>query len=438
MGLLKQLLDGLRGIVAKFPDSREGTGWRKYSMEDVGMAAFSLFFMQSESFLAYQRRLESGHHSSNCQTLFGMSSIPSDNHIRTLLDEVPANQLQPAFDQVFESLDHYKGVRHFQVLGDRTLIALDGTEYFCSQKRGCPCCQTRRRSNGVEERYHSMLGVSMVTPQDNRVLSLFPEFITPQDGHDKQDCEREAVKRWLKTHHHRVAKLKPIYLGDDLFSCQPVIAEITARGADFLIVCKPESHKALYGFVAGAQLPTHQITARQGKKTLIYRYRWMNQVPLRDGKDAMNANWFSIEISNAEGKVTYRNAFVTSLPVSAENVAELARCGRARWKIENGSFNVLKNHGYNLEHNFGHGQKYLAMLFVTLNLLAFNFHVLCELLDELWRDAFKVQGARVRFFQSLRSLVSYLLFPSWQLLLQTLIDSKPPPEVLQANSGKGQ
>ena len=93
-----------------------------------------------------------------------MTAIPTDNHIRAMLDPVPPSCLQPAFDQSLDMLRRHGGLRAFQRLGDRVLIALDGTEYFCSQKLGCPQCLTRRRGNGKTENYHAMLAATVVAP----------------------------------------------------------------------------------------------------------------------------------------------------------------------------------------------------------------------------------------------------------------------------------
>ena len=92
-------------------------------------------------------------------------------------------------------------------------------------------------------------------------------------------------------------------------------------------------------------------------------------MPLRDGRDALTVNWLEIEVRNPAGQVTYRNSFFTDLPVDRDTVAELAACGRARWKIENETFNVLKISRYHLEHSFGHSKQNLPALLVTLNLL---------------------------------------------------------------------
>jgi hypothetical protein len=114
----------------------------------------------------------------------------------------------------------------------------------------------------------------------------------------------------------------------------------------------------------------------------------------RDSDDAMTVNWLEMEIADATGKVTYRNSFVTDLPVDADTVAELVAAGRARWKIENESFNVLKTKGYNLEHNFGHGRENLSAVLATLNLLAFAFHTLAESTEDLWQKAAAIAGTR--------------------------------------------
>jgi hypothetical protein len=173
--ILDRLLTGLHDACAAFPDKRKGAG--DYSMADIGLSAFSLFFMQSESFLSYQRSLEEGRKTSNCHTLFGMAKIPTDNHIRSMLDPVHPSHLQPSFDQAVAMLRTHGGMKEFERLGGRALIALDGTEYFCSYKLGCPQCLTRKRSNGKTEFYHSMLAATLVAPGHNMVVPLMPEFI---------------------------------------------------------------------------------------------------------------------------------------------------------------------------------------------------------------------------------------------------------------------
>ncbi len=130
MEILDRLLRHLHDACSAFPDKRKGEG--EYTMADIGLSAFSLLFMQSESFLSHQRSLEEGRKTSNCHTLFGMTKIPTDNHIRAMLDPVHPSHLQGVFDSAVAASSDNGGLKAFQRLGGRTLIALDGTEYFCS------------------------------------------------------------------------------------------------------------------------------------------------------------------------------------------------------------------------------------------------------------------------------------------------------------------
>src|SRR3977135_2771515 len=233
-----------------------------------------------------------------------------------------------------------------------------------------------------------------------------PEFIAPQDGAEKQDCERNAVKRWFGKHHARLAPLRPVYLGDDLFACQPVAKMVTDDGGDFVFTCKQSSHKALYDFIAGAEPERHEEKVRKRKTRETFRYRWIEAVPLRDGKDAMLVNWVGFEIVDAKGRVKYSMAWVTSLAVTKYNVAEIAACGRGRGKMAHESFNVMKNHGYELEHNYGHGETFLAMTLATLNLLAFAWHTALELLEPSWQTAREAATKPTSFFAHLALLTA--------------------------------
>lgn len=334
-----------------------------------------------------------------------------------------------AFDRLFlEAIETDGVLAPFRRLGGRVLIALDGTEHFCSRKIHCRRCSTRRCADGGTEYFHAFLGASIVAPGHKHVLPLPPQFILPQDGAEKQDCERGAAKRWLTMHGASLAHLRPVYLGDDLFACQPIAEAIQRAGGNFILTCKPSSHRTVSEYLHGVDLEEHRETVvKHGKRTTAI-HRWLSGVPLRDTKDALGVNWFSVEIRNAQGKRTYHNSFVTDLAVSADTVAELAACSRARWKIENETFNVLKTNGYNLEHNFGHGNKTLASVLVTLNLLAFAFHTVVQLTLLAWHAAVAARGARYRFFEHLRTITTYVVFESWPQLLGSITDAaiRPP------------
>jgi hypothetical protein len=430
MELLPSLLAGLRAVCATFPDHRKGRGGN-IAVADFGLSAFALFFMQSASFLAFQRALEKGRQRSNCETLFGIGKIPSDNYIRDMLDAADPALLQPCFARMEQLLATAPLRQAFARLDDRVLVAWDGTEYFCSQKLGCPHCLRRNRANGKVESYHTLLAATAVAPGHAKVVPLFPEFIAPQDGAEKQDCERNAAKRWHAKHAGRLRPLRPVYLGDDLFACDPIVKMLADAGDDFIFTCKETSHKALYDFIAGAEPERHIETIRKGKTVETRRYRWIIDVPLRDGKDAALVNWIALDIFDRHGRVKYSIAWVTSLPVTKANVAAIAAAGRARWKIENETFNVMKNHGYELEHNFGHGETFLAMTLAALNLLAFAWHSALDILAPPWQAARAAVAKRQSFFAHLLTLTAYVVFPSWPALLEALASFTIPPELLQ-------
>jgi hypothetical protein len=423
---LESLIAGLKAVCAGLPDRRKGPrGDGQYTMADIGLSAFSVFFMGSPSFLGHQRALEEGHGRSNCQTLFGMTAIPTDPYIRLMLDGAPPAAFDPLF---FETIAIEGVLDPFRRLGGRTLIALDGTEYFCSRKIHCARCSTRKRSDGGTEYFHAFLGASIVAPGHQQVLPLPPEFIAPQDGAEKQDCERNAAKRWLARHGSAVTPYRPVFLGDDLFACQPIAVAVRQAGGNFIFTCKPASHPTIAGYLDGAELEEHRTTVVvRGKRTTTV-YRWLSAVPMRDTRDALNVNWFSVEIRNNKGKRTYYNSFVTDLPVAAASVADLAACGRSRWKIENETFNVLKTNGYNLEHNFGHGKETLASVLVVLNLLAFAFHTAARLAVLAWREAVVARRAKYRFFEHLRTVTAYIVFETWDHLLRSIAAAavRPP------------
>jgi hypothetical protein len=423
---IEHLIGELSEVCAGVPDRRKGLPRDGgYTMADIGLSAFSTFFMGSPSFLAHQRVLAAGHGRSNCETLFGISAIPSDTYIRLMLDgAAPAT-----FDGLFiKAIEAAGPLTPFRCLDGRVAIALDGSEYFCSRKITCRQCSTRRRADGGTEYFHTFLGASMVAPGHRQALPLPPEFVAPQDGAEKQDCERNAAKRWLTKQGAAVAHLRPIYLGDDLFACQPVVTAIQNAGGSFILTCKPASHQTITEYLHGAELKEHRQTVCQRGKRTTTIYRWLDAVPLRATDDAIPVNWFSIEILSAKGKRTYFNSFVTDLAITPGTVAELATCGRARWKIENETFNILKTNGYNLEHNFGHGKETRASVLLTLNLLAFAFHTAAYLAGLEWRAAVIARGPTYRFFEHLRTITGYVVFRDWPHLLQsiTVAAIRPP------------
>jgi len=420
----EDLVGHLRKVFAGLPDRRTGSN-RSYSMEDFGMSAFSVFFTQSPSFLAHQKTMECTWGKNNAKTFFGIQRIPCDNQIRAMLDPVAPEALFPVYDHIYDTLREHGILEKFKGIHGSSLIALDGTWYHSSEKVHCSCCSTLEHKSGAITYYHSAVTPVLVAPSQPEVLALRPEFIVPQDGHDKQDCEVAASKRWLDQNAARYRAGGPVtLLGDDLYAHQPLCRRALLHDLHFLFVCKPESHKTLYDWVnllqPGPDLRTLTLQIKSGAQWQIHTYRWANGVPLADGDDALKVNWCEVTVSDKKGNVLYRNSWITDWPLNEGNVGSMAASGRARWKIENENNNTLKTKGYHLEHNFGHGKKPLSSLLATMNILAFLFHTVL-FTDNRYRLVRTALPSRATFFQHMSTLSHYLPFPSWNGLLRFMM-----------------
>jgi len=275
----------------------------------------------------------------------------------------------------------YSYLAPFRAVNGQLLLALDATPYFSSPTIHCAPCSRTHHKNGTITYSHKAIMPVLVAPGQEQVIVLVPEFITPQDGHDKQDCETAAAKRWLAQYGQRFGELGATLVGDDLYCHQPLCEALLAQGLDFIRVCKPDSHKTLYDWLQGMLLATMTVRRWTGQRHEIDTYRYGNQVPLRDGDDALLVNGCELTTTDKPGNVLYRNAFATNQWITRDNVVDVVAAGRARWKIENEHHNVLKTKGYHLEHNYGHGQQHLSCWLLTLNLLAFLFHTVLALID---------------------------------------------------------
>jgi hypothetical protein len=416
--------DRLRSIlvatVTQLPDQRTRPN-TKYEMADAALAAFAVFFMQSPSFLAHQRDMQRLKGQNNASSLFGLDQVPSDPQIRNLLDPVSPEHLAAPFWQVFEHLRAGGYLQAYQGHLGPWLCALDGTQYFGSANIHCAQCSTRV-VNGRTYYSHSLVAPLIVAPGENRVLALEPEFISPQDGHEKQDCELRASERWLKRNARRFAPGSVTFLGDDLYCHQPFCELLAGYQFHFAFTCKPDSHPALYLEVEllGKAGGIHEVTERQwhAGHMQIWHYRYANRVPLRADTKPLYVNWCQVTIMDeATGELIYHNTWATDHALDDQSLHRFVSAARTRWKSENENNNVLKNYGYHLEHNFGHGEQYLAMTLVMLNLLAFLCHTVLDLCDEQYRRVRAELVTRQTFFNDVQALTRYHYFDNWPALI---------------------
>ncbi len=212
----KQLITTIKNTFEQTQDQRKGKN-TQYKTTDAILSAFSVFFTQSPSFLDYQRNLEKTHQKNNLQTLFGTHKTPTDNQIRNILDSVNPENLYPIYRHIYNTLKTLGKIKEYQVLKDQTAILLDGTQHHQSTKIHCDHCIKKQQKDGTTSYSHSVITPVIASPEQTEVIPLAPEFISNQDGEEKQDCELKASERWLNREYHNLPE-KVTLLGDDLLT----------------------------------------------------------------------------------------------------------------------------------------------------------------------------------------------------------------------------
>ncbi len=398
----------------------------KYKLHDFFMSAFAMMYFQDPSLLSFQERLQKACNKNNLKTMFDIESIPKDSQLREILDQAPTESVEQLFPDFLHQLQRGNQLKTYQFLDGRYLIPLDGSGYFSSKKICCPgCLQKKNKKTGEIRYHHQILQAAIVHPDMKQVLPLAPEPIKNTDGTKKQDCEINASKRIISKIRKTHPKLKIIITGDGLYSKQPLIDELNKANMSYILVAKPKDHKVLYEWFDELQgLGETQNYEFKDLKKKKYVYEWVNKVPLNGSEKSDYVNFFTFKIIN-KGKVTYKNSWVTDIQIDKSNIKDLVKGGRSRWKIENETFNTLKNQGYHIEHNFGHGKKNLSTTLFLLNLLAFYTHQLLELTDLLYQKCRKGFSSRKEFWNQIRCTFRFMVFESWEIMVEMIIG---PPE----------
>ena len=158
-----------------------------------------------------------------------------------------------------------------------------------------------------------------------------------------------------------------------------------------------------------------------------HRFRFVNDVPLNGSHADVRVNF--IEYWEIGDDKVQHFSWVTDLRVNKRNVFRLMRGGRARWKIENETFNTLKNQGYNFEHNYGHGEQNLSVVFAMLMMLAFLVDQTQQLCCALFQAVWAKLGSKRLLWERMRALFYDYALESMRQLLEALLYGlkKPPP-----------
>lgn len=390
------------------------------SLPDCLMSALALFGLKYPSLLQFDedaREDEIVKH--NLKTLYGVERAPSDTYLRERLDEIDPRSLQKPINSVMAMLQRGKVLEHYQYFDGYYLVALDASGYFSSKDIHCDSCCEKKHQDGTITYHHQMLAAVMVHPAYKPVFPLALEPIEKQDGSTKNDCEHNAAKRLLKTLRTGHPHLKIIVVCDALYADGPMLKFFKEMDMRFIVTAKETDLKKLFEFYRGIK-PEEVVRIRQDEEQ---RFKFLNQLPLNDTHADFEVNLLEQFEKKKNGGKQYF-ARITDLPLKKEAVESIATGGRARWKIENETFNTLKNQGYQFEHNFGHGYKSLSTVLAYLMFLAFFIDQAQEFCCKNFKAALKAAGRRLRFWKQVRGLVLHYLVDSWEQLYSAITGRK--------------
>ena len=405
----------LRSGFADLADHRSGKP--DIALTDALLSAFALFSLKSPSLLAFDQERTEG----NVQRVYGIERVPCDTAMREILDPVEPESLRPLFKYVFRALQRGKVLEEMVFVEGHYLLALDGTGYFSSNQMHCASCLETPHRHGTITYRHQMLGAALIPPDKRAVIPLMPEPIVKQDGTEKNDCERNAAKRLIVKLRQDHPHLKLIVTEDSLSSNAPHIQVLQDHNLHYILGVKEGDHASLFEHVAAAE-PAGRVTYydRDDAETGVrHRFRFVSDLPLNEAHADLRVNF--LECWEWDGDQVQHLSWVTDLRVTKGTVYQLMRGGRARWRIENETFNTLKNQGYHFEHNYGHGYQHLSVVFAVLLLLAFCVDQVQQLCCPLFQAVWAKLGSKRRLWERMRALFYDYALDSMRHLFEALL-----------------
>lgn len=384
------------------------------SFTDLLMSGLAIFGLKFPSLLQYEQCRKTL--DQNLLNLYHIKSPPSDTCLRERLDELNPDFIRPVFKKIFAQLQRGKCFEEFEFLDGYYLLALDDTGEFSSSAISCPQCCTKEHKDGSITYYHQMLGACIVHPEQSNVIPLCPEIIQNAEGSVKSDYERDA-KRFIENFKKEHPHLKVMILGDGIASNMPCIRLLESHKMKYLLSVNPDDHQSLFDAVdVSENTKYHEFRDSTG---FFHQFHYLNDVALNKSNPDIRVNFLEYKQTDPKGK-DLRFSWVTNILITSENAFTLMQGGRSGWKMENETFNTLKNLGYNLEHNHGHGRKYLSTNLCLLMLLAFLIDQAQEISCSLFQTVKKQAGSFQVLWEDTQTLFKRAELSSWKSLYKLL------------------
>lgn len=400
----------------------------RYNLRDILLDGFKLFFYEYSSLSNYSRSKLLLGQERNGNNLLGSSCFIGLTQFRSVLDRLPSKIFNYVFNGLFRILQRGGHLKKFEFLDNKYLCAIDGTTNFSSNKIYCEHCLTKNYANKENNinYQHQVLQGYICHPDRKEILPLMPEAIINADGQLKQDCELNAAKRLIKNLRKNHPKFDLVITGDSLYSCNPLISLLEDDRLSFILMCKPSNHKYLFENLAGFKVLKEVEEVTYSDEEGIHHYEWFNDIELNGQEDAKKVNFFSYILKSHSGDILYKASWVTDIVVNDKNITRLVKAGRSRWKSENEGFNSLKNQGYHMKHNFGHGKNNLCFNLYLLNLLAFLVHQILLFKVKAYQQCYIRWKNRATVWEKIKNYLDIKIFRNWDELFQVVLD----PDIL--------
>lgn len=403
--MIDELIDRVRQSFEVISDHRMPAGNMGYTLVDNLMSGFAMFSLKDPSVLMFRQRMDE--RKENLKRIYKIEKVPGDTAFRETLDGVAPASIQESFRPVLQTLEQHDLWKDRIVLGGYLAISIDATGHYCSSNQACAHCLVRKGKNGKERFHHQMLAAVQVHPGQAAVFPLNAEPIQKQDGESKNDCEQNAAKRLIpRIGSYLPAGAKGLTLMDALYPSGPCLNLLGKHGLSYIITIK-EGYVLVQAEKLGEQGQLKQHSWAEGDK--LCTAQWAENLIHSGAHPDLKVNFFRYEETDSRtGATLYKSAWVTDLPLSAQNIAEMVAVARARWKVENETFNTLKNQGYNLEHSYGHGKQFLASNFALLMMLAFLADQIAQHADQAFQKAWEYCKTKKNLWEKVRQVFDLL------------------------------
>jgi len=422
---LPGLLKNVKNEFDKIEEHRSGKV--TFKLADVLMSGLAMFGLKYPSLLQFDKAAHNDEIvKANLKNLHGVKQAPSDTQMRDILDPVNPEDLRPAYKTIHRQLQRQKVLESYKYLEGYIIISVDGTGQFSSTKISCDDCCRRKLRNGSIQYYHQLLGAAIVHPDKANVFPLFPEAIMGKMELSLNDCELNASKRLLPAIRSDFPKLKMLIVEDSLAANGPHIRLLEELSFSYIIVAKPSNNAYLFDRVKDCrENSTLQLFETVDEDSIKRIYNYINGIALNASNPDLLVNFLEYW-EFKDGKQVYHNSWITDVELGEDNVNEVMRAGRARWKIENETFNTLKNLLFNLKHNYGHGKQHLSTVLAILMMLQFFIDQVQEFACPLFSAACNRCNEKIQFWSYFRSRFLEHLLPNWEVLFLSIIYGLKP------------